>query len=284
MRSLSSLVSKVDTVYVNATVDAELLPSNQIAEPNRSPSSWKAAEIGVLVDAGKLLLKNGFAEDRHNQVGVGVLYLQPFNMREDGRIDLSQAKYVELPRDPEPYLVQQGDIIFNNMNSKELVGKTALFPYKGTFLLSNHMTIIRLLDPSAIDPYWLALDLLYLWSRGYFRAICRRHVNQASVSLERLKGVEIALPPLPEQRAIAHVLRAVDEKIDIEERRKRALETLFKTLLHNLMTGKLRVGEPRAIERAAEWYAAIQRGEAGPHESISARPNRSPGYQEAHDA
>jgi hypothetical protein len=76
----------------------------------------------------------------------------------------------------------------------------------------------------------------------------------------------------------------VDEKIDIEERRKRALETLFKSLLHNLMTGKLRVGEPRAIERAAEWYAAIQRGEAGPHESISARPNRSPGYQEAHDA
>ncbi len=49
------------------------------------------------------------------------------------------------------------------------------------------------------------------------------------------------LPPLPEQREISRILSTVDEKISAEENRRRTLEALFKTLLHHLMTGKLRV-------------------------------------------
>jgi type I restriction enzyme S subunit len=51
----------------------------------------------------------------------------------------------------------------------------------------------------------------------------------------------IPLPPLPEQRKIACILRTVDKKLQAEETRKQDLEALFKTLLHNLMTGKIRV-------------------------------------------
>ncbi|MFW8120952.1 restriction endonuclease subunit S, partial [Klebsiella pneumoniae] len=51
----------------------------------------------------------------------------------------------------------------------------------------------------------------------------------------------IPLPPLPEQRAIARILRSVDERIEAEEKKKAALEALFKTLLHHLMTAKIRV-------------------------------------------
>jgi len=44
-----------------------------------------------------------------------------------------------------------------------------------------------------------------------------------------------------EQHKIARILRAVDRKIEAEENCKAALEALFKTLLHHLMTGKVRV-------------------------------------------
>jgi type I restriction enzyme S subunit len=47
--------------------------------------------------------------------------------------------------------------------------------------------------------------------------------------------------PLPEQRRIAHMLSAADRKIEAEERRKVALQALFKTMLHQLMTGRIRV-------------------------------------------
>jgi type I restriction enzyme S subunit len=51
----------------------------------------------------------------------------------------------------------------------------------------------------------------------------------------------IPFPPPSEQQKIAHILSAVDERIEKEENRKKALEGLFKSLLHNLMTGKIRV-------------------------------------------
>jgi len=130
--------------------------------------------------------------------------------------------------------------------------------------------------------------LNYYLSQPHIRAMLASKMEGTTGRMRLPKNViaslSIPLPPLSEQRSIAYSVRITEQKIETEESRKVALETLFTTLLHYLMTGKLRVGEPRAIERAAEWYAAIQRGEAGPHESISARPNRSPGYQEAHDA
>jgi type I restriction enzyme S subunit len=55
----------------------------------------------------------------------------------------------------------------------------------------------------------------------------------------------IPLPPLPEQQEIARILQAVDEKIRAEEARKAALEGLFRSLLHHLMTAQVRL--PRAF-------------------------------------
>jgi len=56
-----------------------------------------------------------------------------------------------------------------------------------------------------------------------------------------LENLLIPLPPLPTQQKIASMLSAIDQKIEAEENKKKALEDLFKTLLHNLMTAKIRV-------------------------------------------
>ena len=55
------------------------------------------------------------------------------------------------------------------------------------------------------------------------------------------------LSPIEEQEKIASILSTVDNKIEAEENRKKALDELFKSLLHNLMTGKVRVNHPEAI-------------------------------------
>ena len=57
--------------------------------------------------------------------------------------------------------------------------------------------------------------------------------------------VWLPLPPLDEQREIARILQTVDRKIEAEEARKEALEGLFKSLLHHLMTAKIRL--PKAF-------------------------------------
>jgi len=60
---------------------------------------------------------------------------------------------------------------------------------------------------------------------------------------------------LSEQREIARILMTVDRKIEAEENHKQALDVLFKTLLHNLMTAKIRV--PRTM---VERFASHEKG------------------------
>ncbi|GGN03239.1 hypothetical protein GCM10007092_17090 [Thermus composti] len=164
-----------------------------------------------------------------------------FNVTDEGQISLDQVKYVPPPPENSPYWLREGDILFNNTNSEELVGKVAYFNLRGKFVLSNHMTIIRVQEPQKISGVWLAFWLLLLWQRGFTQTLARRHVNQASISLARLDSIPIPLPPLDEQREIAHILQAVDEKIRAEESRRQALEALFKSLLHDLMTARRRL-------------------------------------------
>jgi type I restriction enzyme S subunit len=63
------------------------------------------------------------------------------------------------------------------------------------------------------------------------------------INKSKLEGFVIPLPPLLEQQEIARILSAVDRKIEAEEKKKTTLQTLFKTMLHLLMTGKVRVKE-----------------------------------------
>ena len=228
------------------------------------PQEWQVVRLGDLVERGILVMRNGFPQGEHNETGMGVPHLRPFNIANDGTLDLSQIKFVAPPSDDDPHWLHPGDVIFNNTNSEELVGKTALFNRDGRFVLSNHMTFLRVLEPDQIDPYWLARLLHLFWHLGVYRALCRRHVNQASVSLERLKGIHIPLPPLPEQRAIAHVLRTVQGAKEATERVIAALRELKKSLMRHLFTcGPVPVGDVGAQRRCAP-TVPLQETDIGP--------------------
>ncbi len=64
---------------------------------------------------------------------------------------------------------------------------------------------------------------------------------QPNLNQQIISNLSIPLPPLEEQKAIGEVLRAIDEKLQKEEEYKKALQNLFKSLLHHLMSGKIRV-------------------------------------------
>jgi type I restriction enzyme S subunit len=65
--------------------------------------------------------------------------------------------------------------------------------------------------------------------------------SQPKLALTRIRQIHLPLPSLDEQREIARILQTVDRKIEAEEARKEALEELFRSLLHHLMTAKVRL-------------------------------------------
>jgi type I restriction enzyme S subunit len=78
----------------------------------------------------------------------------------------------------------------------------------------------------------------------YINAFIRVNFEGSSIpqlTRPKIAGYSIPLPPLSEQREITRILQAVERKIEAEEARKQALEALFKTLLHELMTARRRL-------------------------------------------
>lgn len=69
----------------------------------------------------------------------------------------------------------------------------------------------------------------------------QKGANYPSVTDSEVKKQKIPLPPLPEQEQIASILSAIDERIEAEEKKKKALDEVFKSLLKDLMTARIRV-------------------------------------------
>lgn len=65
--------------------------------------------------------------------------------------------------------------------------------------------------------------------------------SRQRVDINSFTKINIPLPPIHEQQKISCILCILDKKLQVEETKKQALDSLLKTLLHNLMTGKLRV-------------------------------------------
>jgi len=164
------------------------------------PRGWTVASIGQIAR----FVGPGFPSGEHNQDERGVPHLRPMNIDREGRLNLTTLKYVagEIPRE-----LQRGDIIFNNTNSPELIGKTTAILIDTRLAYSNHMTRIQLED--GLSPGFVSRQLHFLWTCGYFRHRCVNHVNQASISGKPLSAtVPVLLAPCDEQTRIAD---AIDE-------------------------------------------------------------------------
>jgi type I restriction enzyme S subunit len=198
------------------------------------PAHWRVVRLGEVVTT----FQYGLSVRAEREGRYPMLRM---NNLEDGRVTTSDLKYINLSSaEATRFLLRPGDLLFNRTNSRDLVGKTALFDLDGKYVFASYL--IRMsVDRSNIEPRFLNFLLNYAPVQQRLKSIATRGVSQANISASKLKAFAVSLPPLDEQRQIARILQTVDRKIEAEENRKRALDDLFKTLLHHLMTAKIRV-------------------------------------------
>jgi type I restriction enzyme, S subunit len=164
------------------------------------------------------------------------------DITKDGRLLYAQIRQVEVPAKSIARLtLKGGDLLFNWRNSPELVGKTAVFEGQLVpHIFASFILRVRTREERTHNLFLKQLLNHYRTSR-VFLSLARRAVNQANYNRNEISLLAIPHPPVPEQREIAAQLLAVDAKIAAEESRRAALDALFKSLLHNLMTGKVRL-------------------------------------------
>lgn len=68
--------------------------------------------------------------------------------------------------------------------------------------------------------------------------------QQQNLNLDIVRDLDVSYPKQPDEQAeIVAILDAIDQKIDLHKRKRTVLEELFKSLLHKLMTGEVRVAD-----------------------------------------
>jgi len=165
------------------------------------PEGWRWVRLGDVVREAQ----GGFACGERDPEGV--LQLRMNNVTKRGQFDWSSALRVPSSRETlEMYGLQEGDVLFNNTNSTELVGKTALFErHTEPVVFSNHFTRLRTAD-DLLMPGFLALWLQEQWQRRLFADICNRWIGQSAVQRDKLLALEMPLPQLAEQKRITGIL------------------------------------------------------------------------------
>lgn len=162
----------------------------------KTNTTWPLVKIGDICRE----IKSGFACGNSAKDIDGVLHVRPMNITSNGYFSLDGSKYISAADLPNDYQIKAGDILFNNTNSKELVGKTCYISENIDAGFSNHITRIRV--GNQVLPQYLAYVLQNMYQNGVFVQLCNKWVGQAAINIKTLASIAVPLPPLEVQKSI----------------------------------------------------------------------------------
>jgi type I restriction enzyme S subunit len=201
------------------------------------PEHWEMVELGELVEVkgGKRLPKGHPFANRP----TAHPYIRVVDFKNNS-VDKSDLRFVTI-EDHEKikrYVISSIDVYISIAGTIGLVGAVPK-DLDGANLTENAAKLV-IRNQDRLSQQFL---VYYLASEEGQKQIQVRatKTSQPKLALMRIKQIPISFPPLPEQHEIAHILTTADRKIAAEEQRKAALQELFKSMLHQLMTGQLRL-------------------------------------------
>jgi type I restriction enzyme S subunit len=137
-----------------------------------------------------------------------------------------QTKFTEQTFD-ESVRVRPGDLLFSWSGQPET--SIDAFWWRGPEgWLNQH--VFRVTPADGIDPTFFYYLLRYLKPNFVGIARNKQTTGLGHVTKRDLENIEAAYPELPEQRAIAHILGTLDDKIELNRRMSETLEAMARAL------------------------------------------------------
>lgn len=201
------------------------------------PESWEVAHLGSICD------KVNYGTSTHcraEKKGLPVLRI-PNVINE--QIDSTELKYADLPANEiERLLLHDGDLIFVRTNgNKNYTGRCAVYkdvPPRALF--ASYLIRVRLANGTILPEFAQA----YLASLGREQITSKaKPAADGKYNIETviLKNLLLPRPSLSQQSAILRMLDALDVRLRSDKARALINRQLFSSMLHLLMTGRVRV-------------------------------------------
>lgn len=182
--------------------DVPTAPQSTPAIP-QTPPSWAWCRVD---EAGEVTLGRQRAPQHHQGPNMRS-YLRVANVFED-RIDTSDVAEMNFsPEEYRVYALKYGDILLNEGQSPDLVGRPAMFRDEIPGVCFQK-TLLRFRAKRHVDPEFALLVFRHYLHEGRFREVARWSTNIAHLTRQRFVAMSFPLPPLEEQQRIAREARA----------------------------------------------------------------------------
>ncbi|SDX30616.1 restriction endonuclease subunit S [Aequorivita viscosa] len=195
------------------------------------PQNWKTYKLGDFAD-----VQNGYAFKSKDLKDSGIPVIKIKNIISPNVV-LEGAGYYSGKLDDklEKYVIKRNDFLISMTGStvnvmSSAVGKMGTYRLDDIALLNQRVGKIYITDNDVADFDYVCY-FLNRYEINYSLALnATGSANQANISPAQIRDLEILLPPLPEQKAIAQILSAIDDKIENNRAINKTLEEMAMAL------------------------------------------------------
>ena len=205
-------------------------------ELGKIPLDWDIVSFDTVAE-----LRHGYQFRNYDFTDEGIKILKITQIKGDGTIDLSSCSYIDKDRVAkfERVIINKGDILVALTGAT--IGKIAKFNSE-ELVLQNY----RVGNFFPLNEHTLSKDYLFhfLRSKLFFHQILARQTQSAqqNIGKDEINNMLIFLPSnIHEQKAIAKILTAFDDKIELLQEQNKTLEATAQTIFKEWF-GKYQIG------------------------------------------
>lgn len=216
-------MKQLETAFARSLIKGEL------------PDNWGLYPLGEAIMATEYGLNDPTAPDGNVPI-VGMREIS------DGIVSLTGGgKIVGCPGGLVNQMLRAGDILINRTNSPDLVGKCGIVRENAPSVFASYLVRLSV-DCKKADPEYINYWMNSRTADVAVKRISTRAVSQANINpTELLKNCPLPLPPLPEQRKIAEILRTWDAALEKLTTLRSAKERRLGALRAALLFGSVRL-------------------------------------------
>lgn len=198
------------------------------------PVGWEVKSIDEISDFVQYGLNISSSDN-------GQIPMLRMNNIVNGEMSDSPLVYVNLNDQLlQQYELEAGDILFNRTNSMDLVGKVGVFRLMGKYVFASYLIRVRVSKEN--NPYYINLALNSYPIQCLLRSKATPAVSQANINSKSLRHTQIFKPKKKdEQDLVMSKIEEVEHVILQKNDKVKKLEQLKKSLMQNLLTGKIKI-------------------------------------------
>jgi type I restriction enzyme S subunit len=215
-KELLEHIERVGKVFFDRNPAATPKPQN-----SNHLSEWREVKLGKFIITNKKSISKDYTYSK-------ILYLDTGSIT-CNKIESLQEFDIKNAPSRAKRLVENEDIIYSLVRPNQLHYGYIKDPQKNLVVSTGFVTITCKKDK--LHPLFLYYYLIQPQTTEYLHSIAEASTSAyPSLKPSDIESLEIFLPPLPEQTAIAEVLSSLDDKIDLLHRQNKNLEALAETL------------------------------------------------------